>query len=494
MAEMKMRTFKFIPVLIMTIATVLSAGADVLFREDFTAYSNTSLQDFGGWHAYYTASAVSTDETTTDYNVGPIISGSTGATGTSGFFFYDNDNFGGKPVLILTDKVTSFGDIDSVTNISFSLKNNSSSENLKVAIKIDDNWYVSQDVFNSSSSSVWAEQNLAVQAASWNSLILVAESSLIEGGAVSLPLSGTVTSVGLFDASGTSSTYSPVRMDTFIVEGVVPEIVTEVIFREDFTEYSDTSLQDFGGWHAYYTSDAASVDESNEDFNEGVIISGSIGATGTNGFLFYDYDGFGGQPVLIICDKQASFGSIDAVTTINFSLYNQSGTANFKVALKVDEVWYVSQDVFNATSWTEQSLDVQTALWNSLTFVAGSSLSEGGAASLPLSGTVTSVGIFDASGTSGYSGRSRIDTYIVRGIAPNDVVVVQAAMSSEAINFVWNNNPGAQYDLESCTDLVTAAWAGYNGYTNIDADVSGTNTLSGIAADGLIRFFRVIEK
>jgi hypothetical protein len=107
---------------------------------------------------------------------------------------------------------------------------------------------------------------------------------------------------------------------------------------------------------------------------------------------------------------------------------------------------------------------------------------------------VTSVGIFDASGTSGYSGRSRIDTYIVRGIAPNDVVVVQAAMSSEAINFVWNSNAGKQYDLESCTDLVTAAWAGYNGYTNIDADASGINTLSGIAADGLIRFFRVIEK
>ncbi len=491
---MKMGTFKFIPVLMMTIAMVLNAGADEMFREDFTASSNTSLQDFGGWHAYYAASAVLSDETTTDYNVGPIISGSTGSTGTSGFFFYDNDNFGGKPVLMFTDRQASFGDIDSVTNISFSLKNNSASENLKVAIKIDDNWYVSQDVFNSSSSTVWADQNLAVQTASWNSLTMVAGSSLAEGGPVSLPLSGTVTSVGLFDASGTSSTYSPVRMDTFIVEGVIPEVEVETIFREDFTKYSDTSLQDFGGWHAYYTADAVSVDESNEDFNAGVIISGSIGATGTNGFLFYDYDGFGGQPVLIMCDKQASFGSIDALTTIKFSLYNQSGTANFKVALKVDDDWYVSQDVFNATSWTEQSLAVQTALWNSLGFVAGSSLVEGGAASLPFSGTVTSVGLFDASGTSGYSGRSRMDTYVVSGIAPNDPVVVQAAMSSEALDFVWNSNLGAQYDLESCTDLVTAAWAEYNGYTNMDADASGTNMLSGVAADGMIRFFRVIEK
>jgi len=197
----------------------------------------------------------------------------------------------------------------------------------------------------------------------------------------------------------------------------VMRLGADVVFREDFTVYSETSLQDSGGWHAFYTSSGISVDESNTDFYNGPIIAGAIGDGGKNGFLLYQYDAFEGEPVLIFSDKQASFGTVGMVTNITFSLYNQSVAAHFKVAIKVDEDWYVSQAVFNGSgTWTGQSLDVQSAQWNSLNFTPGSILSEGGAATLPLSGTITSVGLFDASGISGYIGRTRIDSYVVNVI------------------------------------------------------------------------------
>lgn len=194
----------------------------------------------------------------------------------------------------------------------------------------------------------------------------------------------------------------------------------DLIFHEDFDSLGENSTLTLVEWHANYGASATGVNESNTDFNNGPIVSGSNGSDGkTTGFYFYDFDGFGGQPVLHWTEKQASFGTIDNLTTVSFFLNNQSTSADFKVALKVESDWFVSQDVFNATGgWAEQSLDVQTASWNSLTFISGSSLSEGGAASLPLSGTVTAVGIFDASGTSGYSGRSRIDSYVVNGVIP----------------------------------------------------------------------------
>ena len=405
---MKKNMLRVVSVSGVLFAMAYAAGADVVFQENFDNSGSDGPLTLVGWHGYYGATAISVDEANTDYNNGPIIS-------SSDFMFYDMDTLGGNPYLLFTDEAASFGSIDSVTNISFLLRNQSSSENIKVAIRVEGDWYVSQDVFNSPNSTDWAEQNLAVQDALWNSLTVVAGSSLTEGGSASLPLSGTVTAVGIFDASGTSSTYSPVRMDSFVVEGDIPEVVTEVLFREDFTAYSDTSLQNFSGWHAYYTDAAVSVDETNTDFNNGPIVSGSIGATGTNGFLFYDYDGFGGEPVLIYSDKRSSFGAVDQLVSIEFSLYNQSAAADLKVALKVDNNWYVSQAVFNGTgSWAEQSLDVQTASWNSLSFTDGSTLSEGGSVSLPQSGTVVAVGLFDASGISGYTGRTRIDSYVVK--------------------------------------------------------------------------------
>jgi hypothetical protein len=72
--------------------------------------------------------------------------------------------------------------------------------------------------------------------------------------------------------------------------------------------------------------------------------------------------------------------------------------------------------------------------------------------------------------------------------------MLEMAFNSAALDFAWNNKSGKLYDLESSDSLTITNWAGYNGYTNMFHDGSGTNTLNGVATDGPVRFFRVIEK
>jgi hypothetical protein len=210
----------------------------------------------------------------------------------------------------------------------------------------------------------------------------------------------------------------------------VATVQGDVIFVESFTQSgTDAPIQNHG-WHAHYSANATSVEETTVDFYVGPIISKSVGAVTGTGFYIHQVEAFAGEPSLHWTAKESSFGEIEDITNITFWLYNQSSGANLKVALRVENDWFVSQDVFNATgTWAQQSLAVQTAAWNTLSFTAGTLLSEGGAISLPTLGTVTAVGIFDASGISGYNGRTRIDEYTVEAI-PEPATLGMLAISA----------------------------------------------------------------
>jgi hypothetical protein len=190
----------------------------------------------------------------------------------------------------------------------------------------------------------------------------------------------------------------------------------EEVFLENFNNPgSDTGIS-IVDWHVNYGPSGIVFNESNKDISVGPIISSA-------GFL--TYNGFSvGEPILIWTDKNPPISPSRNITNVTFSIYNQNGSINLKVAFRVDDLWYVSQDVFNATgSWTGQSLDVKAASWNRLTFNPGSLLSEGDEVGWPSSGTVTAVGIFDAAGgPSGYAGRVRFDNFAVN-IDPSPTVL-----------------------------------------------------------------------
>ncbi|MGZ0654765.1 sialidase family protein [Coraliomargarita sp. W4R53] len=92
----------------------------------------------------------------------------------------------------------------------------------------------------------------------------------------------------------------------------------------------------------------------------------------------------------------ASFGSINEMTSISMSLNNEAGPSRtLRFALQVDGNWYVSQSVFSGDGNVVVDLDVQTALWNSLDFTPESALVMGVVANLPESGMVQAVGVYN---------------------------------------------------------------------------------------------------
>lgn len=94
-------------------------------------------------------------------------------------------------------------------------------EDLRVAVKVDGSWFVSQDVLNNTALSTWENVGMDIQSASWNNLTFVSGSTLIEGGAAGA-LSGTVQAIGVYDADATGE---KVRLDNFTVEAI-PEPAT----------------------------------------------------------------------------------------------------------------------------------------------------------------------------------------------------------------------------------------------------------------------------
>ncbi|MGZ0654778.1 PEP-CTERM sorting domain-containing protein [Coraliomargarita sp. W4R53] len=179
------------------------AGADTaVYTQTFdNATSGNVLLSTVDWNANYTTSG--TSYTVLDGN-GPFVS--------NGDFLFANKR--DMPWLAWTDDA-SFGSISDITTMSMSLNNtNSTTENLQFALQVDGNWYVSQSVFNGNGNVV---VSLDVQAASWSSLTFTADTSLAVGATATLPVSGTLQAVGVYDNDQSLQ----VRVDNFTVS--VPE-------------------------------------------------------------------------------------------------------------------------------------------------------------------------------------------------------------------------------------------------------------------------------
>jgi hypothetical protein len=185
--------------------------AETIYQGNFL---NTNTTDQGlanvGWHANMGSSGTAANESNTAWVNGPV------ASAADYLFYMLPAMYAGQPALIWTDEPP-LGAMYTVTNLSAVIRNSNpaASEDLKFAIKVNGAWYVSQTVFNSP-KDVNATININVRSSSWNSLTLTPETTLVEDGAVSLPLSGTVQGVGLFDAQDSQNR---VRILQFTVQG-----------------------------------------------------------------------------------------------------------------------------------------------------------------------------------------------------------------------------------------------------------------------------------
>ncbi|MCF7818229.1 MAG: hypothetical protein K9M54_10140 [Kiritimatiellales bacterium] len=395
-----MKGIGFVSVLLMGIMASAMCSASVIYSESFAVTTNSGIAAVG-WHSNLGSIGTAANENNLDGFVSPVI-----VAGSSGYLFYNlPTNYTGTPVLNWTDE-GSFGPIGKIISMHATLVNNSITEDLKFAIKVDGAWYVSLTVYNSpvpggGGASV-TNVAIDVQSVLWNSLVLDPGTTLAEGGAASLPLFGTVQAVGIFD---TSDSNNRVRYYDFVVNAV-PGMLP---YQEDFTNLgvADGPLS-LGDWHVNMGADAVAADEDNGNGALGPVIA-------AGDYLFYNLDAaYNNAPVLSW--TEVAFGLANNITNIAITMRNQNVAEDLKLALKVAGSWYVSTNMFSSLvseATRTVSLDFPSFSWNSLSFVSGSVLAEGGAASPP-SGPVEGVGIFDASGTSGQ--RVRILHIAVEGL------------------------------------------------------------------------------
>ncbi|MGZ0654769.1 hypothetical protein ACWPKO_15880 [Coraliomargarita sp. W4R53] len=167
---------------------------------------------------------------------------------------------------------------------------------------------------------------------------------------------------------------------------------------------------------AFNNSSGADASLDVVDWNVNVSASGtSIAKTPAGPFLSLNSSVFSSNDNSrwLVWTDEASFGSISNITSLSMDLQNNDGTTeDLQFALKIDGNWYVSQSVLNGRLWENVSLDVQSGLWNSLDFVADSSLVEGAVANLPESGTLQAVGVYNNL----QSDRVRIDNFTIQAI------------------------------------------------------------------------------
>jgi hypothetical protein len=182
--------------------------------------------------------------------------------------------------------------------------------------------------------------------------------------------------------------------------------LTDVLFQETFpNESGQNQALSVIEWKANVTAMAKDRSAS-ANWRNNPIVSG-------HKFLFFKAEGATiGQPWLAWTDKADVFdvGCIGNVTYISAKFNNDVSAEEVKIALKVNENWYVSQQGLRGTGRILENLEIQSASWNSLTFVPGVSLIEGTPSALPSSGKVQAIGVFQASAT---SDRIRISDLIV---------------------------------------------------------------------------------
>jgi hypothetical protein len=191
----------------LTVIATSVMGSDSMFQESFT---NSRSVDTGldqvDWRVNLGPGAV-TMEGNPRGSAGPILSLN------EYVFFNPNQDNANKPWVVWTEKesVSGVGEIGGVDRVSLGLSNeNATGEDVRIALKIDEVWYVSDDVLNGNGNTI---ASIDIKASTWRRLILIPDTKLAVGEGVPLPSSGKVQAVGVFN-EGTEQG-SRVRINLF---------------------------------------------------------------------------------------------------------------------------------------------------------------------------------------------------------------------------------------------------------------------------------------
>ncbi len=125
-------------------------------------------------------------------------------------------SYNGDPVLHWTDEYTIDRGYWDVYDVQWRQRNQSAADATQVAVRIDDDWFVSEQSFSNPASDTWAFMRLNFGRASWLELDFEPGSLLALGSPVSLLPSGDITAFGLFINNAVNTH----RIDSFTISAV----------------------------------------------------------------------------------------------------------------------------------------------------------------------------------------------------------------------------------------------------------------------------------
>lgn len=194
------------------LALALPASAEsIIYTEDFndpeTAIKNL---DSVNWAARGGSTPADWNAANTNTNNGPVV----GVSSDDNAYLFQHDSADSNANLWWATDFTStaYGDL---TEMTFALRNNSATENIRVAIESGGNWFVSDSLYNGTGSGqiFSAPVSLDFTTADWDSLDFNTMAATV---GTANPSAGSVTKIGFYSASISDN----VRIDSISVSAI----------------------------------------------------------------------------------------------------------------------------------------------------------------------------------------------------------------------------------------------------------------------------------
>ncbi len=479
------------------------SGAEVLYHELFTAQTtdNNTLPELG-WASHEGSNGAvwtyphiaGTGAGGTAWDGGPVNSNPLNTTNGDGGYIYAYAHTG-KDSFFHTDEY-SF-DMDSWKNLKFTMRHNSNrADDVRAAIEVDGNWYVS-DAVTIQANAGWAATKMwEVEATTttWHALAFTPGTTMVIGASTNLPTTGTVGGFGFYvDAQSAAS----IRYDNYMVSGDAVVVERATAYQELWSNGSGVQDQfddQAYGWRQYaWQGGTASWKGLAIDCNVaiaggenipqgGSVHSDPLYADGTVGYL-YSPAGTATSREQILFQDEYSMDVADLPNMVfswNYrnDLSNQQYRALIAVAptdlgsgWDIDDVdWYATDVVVapDGGSWSSVEIDLGTASWYNVNVVEGSNISIGSATAAPASGVVVGSGIYVDTKT----GTHRFDNFSV------NISNVQLSPVYQEL-FAYSTTQS----LPESGNLYGWRWAGWDGSAFENGDSNSNTQVSSSVGD-----------
>lgn len=153
-----------------------------------------------------------------DLTQGVWLAGQSGASGGQGYIFNQAKVLKNEPFFVWS--TISGPSLQEAATVTFFLSNSNAEENIRFALRINEQWYVTDATYNgrgAQEKGAWAQQTINIGATAWRKLIFQADKELALGEAAALPAEGKIEAVGFFD----EQVQSAIRIDdlSILAEG-----------------------------------------------------------------------------------------------------------------------------------------------------------------------------------------------------------------------------------------------------------------------------------